>query len=80
MCFLPWMLLQLMEPQVNDRRKTMNRFEQRMRKRLQNEKIAASYQEMGAELELTRAIDLARKRQQVSQETLATRMEKKREQ
>ncbi len=39
------------------RRKKMNRFEQRLQKRLQNEEIASGYQEMVAELELMRAID-----------------------
>jgi transcriptional regulator with XRE-family HTH domain len=57
----------------------MNRFEQRMRKRLQNEEIAAGYREMDAELELMHAIDAVRKQQQISQETLAARMGKKRE-
>lgn len=57
----------------------MNRFEQRLRKRLQNEEIAEGYREMSAELELLHAIDMARKHQHMSQEELATRMGKKRE-
>lgn len=57
----------------------MNRFEQRLRKRLQNEEIAAGYREMDAELELMRAIDTIRKYQHMSQEQLATRMGKRRE-
>lgn len=57
----------------------MNRFEQRLRKRLENEKIAEGYREMAAELELMRAIDVARKHLQMTQEQLAARMGKKRE-
>lgn len=57
----------------------MNRFEQRLRKRLQNEEIAAGYQEMDAELELMEAIDTIRKQQHISHEKLASLMGKKRE-
>lgn len=57
----------------------MNRFEQRLQKRLQNKEIAAGYQEMAAELELMHAIDTVRKHQHMSQEQLATLMGKKRE-
>ena len=57
----------------------MNRFEQRLRKRLENEEIAEGYREMAAELELMRAIDDARKHLQMTQEQLAERMGKKRE-
>ena len=57
----------------------MNRFEQRLRKRLENEKIAEGSREMAAELELMRAIDTARKHLQMTQEQLAERMGKKRE-
>src|SRR6266566_9888962 len=57
----------------------MNRYEQRRRKRLQNEEVAAGYQEMAAELELMHAIDGIRKQLGMSQEQLATRMGKKRE-
>src|ERR1700693_6210444 len=60
-------------------RKTMNRFEQRLQKRLQNEEFATGYREMDAELELMHAIDMVRKYQNMSQEELATRMGKKRE-
>lgn len=57
----------------------MNRFEQRLRKRLQNEEMAAGYREMAAELELMRAIDTMRKHQHMTQEQLATLIGKKRE-
>ena len=57
----------------------MNRFEQRLKKRLQNEEVAAGYREMAAELELMHAIDEVRKQLHMSQEQLATRMGKKRE-
>jgi transcriptional regulator with XRE-family HTH domain len=57
----------------------MNRFEQRLQKRLQNEEVAAGYREMAAELELMRAIDEVRKQLDMSQEQLARRMGKKRE-
>ncbi len=57
----------------------MNRFEQRLQKRLQNEEFAEGYREMDAELELMRAIDLIRKHQHMSQEKLATLMGRKRE-
>jgi transcriptional regulator with XRE-family HTH domain len=57
----------------------MNRFEQRLRKRLENENVAEGYREMAAELELMRAIDDARKHLQMTQEQLAERMGKKRE-
>ncbi len=57
----------------------MNRYEQRLQKRLQNEEVAAGYREMAAELELMRAIDEVRKQLNLSQEQLAKRMGKKRE-
>lgn len=57
----------------------MNKFEQRLQKRLQSKEIAAGYQEMAAELELMHAIDTARKQQHISQEQLANLMGKKRE-
>ncbi len=57
----------------------MNRFEQRLHKRLQNEEVAAGYHEMSAELQLMRVLDVIRKRQHLSQEELAARMGKKRE-
>ena len=57
----------------------MNRFEQRLQRRLQNEEFAAGYREMDAELELIHAIDLMRKHQHMSQEDLAKLMGRKRE-
>ena len=57
----------------------MNRFEQRLQKRLQNKEIAEGYREMEAELELMHAIDSIRKQQHMSQETLAALMGRKRE-
>lgn len=57
----------------------MNRFEQRLQKRLQQAEVAEGYREMDAELELMRAIDTIRKQQHMSQETLAARMGRKRE-
>ena len=46
----------------------MNRFEQRLHKRLQNKEIAAGYHEMSAELELMRVLDMIRKQQHLSYE------------
>jgi DNA-binding phage protein len=60
-------------------RKKMNRFEQRLQKRLQKKEIAEGYREMDAELELMHAIGSIRKQQHMSQETLAAIMGKKRE-
>ena len=57
----------------------MNRFEQRLKKRLQNEEFAAGYWEMDVELELMHAIDTIRKQQHMSHEKLAALMGKKRE-
>jgi transcriptional regulator with XRE-family HTH domain len=57
----------------------MNRFEQRLSKRLQQKEIAEGYREMGAELELLHALDSIRKQQHMSQETLAALMGRKRE-
>lgn len=57
----------------------MNRFEQRLHKRLKNEQLAAGYREMSAELELMRMLDMIRRQQHMSQEELATRMGKQRE-
>src|SRR6266516_2253897 len=62
-----------------NRRKKMNRYEQRRLKLLQNKEVAAGYREMAAELELMHAIDAVRKQLNMSQEQLATRMGKKRE-
>jgi transcriptional regulator with XRE-family HTH domain len=57
----------------------MNRFEQRLQKRLQNKEFAEGYREMEAELELMHAIDSIRKQKHMSQETLAVLMGRKRE-
>jgi len=57
----------------------MNRFEQRLQKRLQNEESAVGYREMSAEIELMQALDTVRKQQHMSQENLAELMGKKRE-
>lgn len=57
----------------------MNRYEQRRNKRLQNPEILAGYLEMAAEMELMRALDAARKQQNLTQEELATLTGKKRE-
>lgn len=57
----------------------MNRFEQRLQKRLQKEEIAEGYREVGAELELLHALDRIRRQQHMSQETLAALMGRKRE-
>ena len=57
----------------------MNRYEQRRRKLLENEEVAACYREMAAELEFMHAIDAVRKELNLSQEQLAQRMGKKRE-
>ena len=61
------------------KKKMMNRFEQRLQKRLQNPEFAAGYEKMGVELQLMHAIEAIRKHQHVSQEILAERMGKKRE-
>lgn len=57
----------------------MTRFEQRVRKHLQDKEVAEGYQEMSAELDLMHAIEHLRKHQHISQEVLAERMGKKRE-
>jgi transcriptional regulator with XRE-family HTH domain len=57
----------------------MNRFEQRMRKRLQNPEIAAGFREQAAERELLRRLEEAREHLQISKEELATRMGRHRE-
>ena len=46
----------------------MNRFEQRLRRCMQNEEFAAGYWEMEAELELMHAIDKIRKPQHTTHE------------
>lgn len=57
----------------------VNRFEQRLKKRLQEKEFVEGYREMEAELELMHAIDSIRKQQHMSQETLAELMGRKRE-
>jgi len=57
----------------------MNRFEQRLKKFLQDPEFAAGYWEMDAELKLMHALEAVRKRQHMSQEQLASLMGKKRE-
>lgn len=57
----------------------MNRFEQRLQKRLQNPEVAEGYWEMDAELHIMHALDLLRRQQDISQEELANRTGKKRE-
>ena len=57
----------------------MNRFEQRMRHRLQNSEIAAGFHEMAAERALMQTLEEIREQQQISKEELAARMGKHRE-
>lgn len=57
----------------------MNRFEQRMRRRLQNPEIAAGFREMAAERALMQTLEEIREQQQISKEELAARMGKHRE-
>ncbi len=57
----------------------MTRFEQRLRKRLQDTEFAEGYREMSAELDLMHAIEAFRQHQHTSQEVLAERMDTKRE-
>jgi len=57
----------------------MNRYEQRKRKFLQDSEVMDGYQEMAAELELMQALETIRAQQQISKETLAEQMGKKRE-
>ncbi len=57
----------------------MSRFDQRLRKRMENPEFAAGYREMSAELALVRALDQAREQLQISKEELAARMGKHRE-
>ncbi len=57
----------------------MNRFEQRLKKRLQNAEFAAGYREMDVELELMAALEQVRESLHLSKEELATRMGRKRE-
>ncbi len=64
---------------VLHKKKSMNRFEQRLQKRLQRKEVAEGYREMDAELELLHALNSIRKQQHMSQETLAAIMGRKRE-
>ena len=57
----------------------MGRYEQRLKKFLQDEEFAAGYREMAVELELMRALEAVRKRRHLSQKQLAALMGKKRE-
>lgn len=57
----------------------MNRFEQRLQKRLQNPEFAAGYREMDAEIALLAAFELARETLHISKEELAARMRRRRE-
>jgi transcriptional regulator with XRE-family HTH domain len=57
----------------------MNRFEQRMRKRLQNPEVAAGFREMAAERALLQCLDEIREQQHITKEELASRMGKHRE-
>ena len=57
----------------------MNRFEQRLQKRLQNEEFAAGYREMAAELELMHAIEMLCKHRHMMQEKFAVHIEQKQE-
>ena len=54
----------------------MDRYEQRRRKLLQNEEVAAGYREMAAELEIIHAIDIVRKELHMIQDQLAQSMGK----
>jgi hypothetical protein len=51
----------------------LNRFDQRLRKRMEHPEFAAGYREMSAELALVRALDQAREQLQISKEELAER-------
>jgi transcriptional regulator with XRE-family HTH domain len=57
----------------------MNRFEQRLKKHLQNPEFADGYREMDAELALLAALEQVRESLHISKEELATRMGRKRE-
>ena len=57
----------------------MNRFEQRLKKHLQNAEFAAGYREIDAELELMAALEQVRESLHLSKEELAARMGRKRE-
>src|ERR1700730_4478293 len=57
-----------LEISVLFRRKTMDRYEQRRRKLLQNPEVMAGYREMSAEMDLMRLLDEVRKQQNLTQE------------
>jgi ribosome-binding protein aMBF1 (putative translation factor) len=57
----------------------MNRFEQRLKRRMQNPDFAAGYRDMDAEISLMTALDQARETLHVSKEDLAARMGRRRE-
>jgi transcriptional regulator with XRE-family HTH domain len=57
----------------------MSRFEQRLRRRLENAEFAAGYREMTAQLALLQAIDDVREQMHITKEELAARMGKRRE-
>jgi transcriptional regulator with XRE-family HTH domain len=57
----------------------MNRYEQRKQKRLMNPEIAEGYREMTAEIQLLQVIEQIRLTRQISKETLANQMGKRRE-
>src|ERR1700694_2027440 len=68
-----------LEISVLFKRKTMDRYEQRRRKLLQNPEVMAGYREMSAEMDLMRLLDEVRKQQNLTQEELAERIGRKRE-
>ncbi len=57
----------------------MNRFEQRVRKRLQHPEIAAGFREQAAERELLQSLEEVREHLHISKEDLATRVGRHRE-
>jgi transcriptional regulator with XRE-family HTH domain len=57
----------------------MNRFEQRLQKRMRDPEFAEGYRQMEAELQLLDAIEKIRAAQHISKESLANQMGKKRE-
>jgi transcriptional regulator with XRE-family HTH domain len=57
----------------------MNRFEQRLKKHMNNAAFAAGYREMDAEIELMAALEQVRATLHLSKEELAARMGRKRE-
>ena len=57
----------------------MNRFEQRLQRRLQNLEFASGYREAEVELQLMHAFEEVRQRYHITQQELAERMGRKRE-